>query len=109
MQQIIVPLVVISLLLSPLVSFSYATGKYKNENITKLRAYFYFIFISLLPIIVFILLTLGMVGLEQISGKAVIADSYARSIIIIVGFGLLLLLNLSVIFIVYIRKLKRDR
>ncbi|NIP39775.1 MAG: hypothetical protein GWO07_16105 [Candidatus Dadabacteria bacterium] len=109
MQEIIIPTVVISLLLSPFISFRYASGKYKNQNISKLKAYFYFLLISSLPMLAFIVLSLGMVGLEEITGRAIISDSFARSSVVVVGFGLLLLLNLSVIFIVYIRKIRRDR
>lgn len=109
MQDIIVPLVVVSLLLSPFISFRYASGKYRNHNISKLKAYLYFLFISSLPIVIFIVISLIMVGMEEITDKAIISDSFARSLIVVVGFGLLLLLNLSIIFIVYIRKIIRDK
>jgi ABC-type arginine transport system permease subunit len=109
MNQILMLFFIVSLLVCPLFSFRYATGKYKNHEVSKLKAYLYFLFITSLPIILFIVLNLVLVGVEELSGKSIISESGARSLVVFVAFGLLLLLNLSVIFIVYIRKIDRDK
>ena len=93
----------------PYFSFRYATGKYKNHKVSKLNAYLYFVLITSLPIILFVVLNLALVGIEEVTGKAIISESVARSFIVFVGFGLLLLLNVSIIFIVYLRKIDRDK
>ena len=109
MNQILMMFFIVSLLVCPLFSFKYATGKYRNQKVSKLKAYLYFIFTTSLPLILFIVFNLALVGVEELTGKAVVSESGARSIIVFVGFGLLLLLNLSIIFIFYIRKIDRDK
>ncbi len=69
----------------------------------------YFLFITSLPIIVFIILNLVLVGAEELTGKSIISELGARSFIIFIAFGVLLLLNVSIFFIVYIRKINRDK
>ena len=109
MYQILILFFVLSLLICPFVSFRYSTGKYKNHKVSRKKAYLYFLFITSLPIIVFIVFSLVLVGVEELTGKSIIPESAARSFIVFVAFGLLLLLNLSIVFIVYIRKINRDK
>ncbi|NIT13900.1 MAG: hypothetical protein GTN99_06585 [Candidatus Dadabacteria bacterium] len=109
MQQILILSVVIGLLVCPFIAFRYSASKYKKENASRLKAYLYFLSITSAPILIYTLICLSMVGVEELSGKAIIEESFARSFIIIAGFGLLLLLNLSVIFIFYLIKSKRDK
>ncbi len=99
----------VSMLVCPFLSFRYSSAKYKNQNITKLKAYLYFLLITGLPIILFIAVNLALVGIEELTGKAVISEPGARSFIILIAFGFLLILNLSVIFIIYLKKIKRDK
>ena len=109
MQQILLLVVVLALLICPVISFRYCAKKFKNDGISKLRAFFYFLLITSLPITLYIALNLILVGIEELTGKAIITEGIARSFIIVIGFGLLLILNLSVIFIVYLRKLERNK
>jgi len=106
MYQILILFFVLSLLICPFISFRYSTGKYKKHKVSRKKAYLYFLFITSLPIIVF---SLVLVGAEELTGKSIIPESAARSFIVFVAFGLLLLLNLSIVFIVYIRKINRDK
>lgn len=109
MYQILILLYIVSLLVCPLLSFRYATAKYIKEGVSWKKAYLYFLFIISLPIAIFILVNLILVGAEEITGKSIITELGARSLLIYIAFGILLLVNVSIFFIVYIRKLNRDK
>ncbi len=109
MHQVLILLFVGSLMICPFISFKYAARKYKEGDLSKLKAYGFFLFINSLPIALFVILSLILVGIEELTGKAIIGDADARSFIILIAFGLLLLLNLSIIFIFYLRKIGREK
>ncbi len=109
MGQILILIFIVSLLACPLISFRYSSSKYKNHGISKLKAFFYFLFISSLPILLFIILNLVLIVVEELTVKSIISGLSARSFIIVIFFGLLLLLNVSIIFAVYLRKINRDK
>lgn len=108
MHQILILLFVGSLMICPFISFKYAAGKYKEGNLSKLKAYGYFLSINGLPIALFVILSLILVGIDELTGRAIVGEESARSFIILIAFGLLLLLNLSIIFIFYLRKIGRE-
>lgn len=93
-------------ILTPIVVFARQVRRVRNGERGRGRGVLLFVAYSLLPIAAYILGFFALVGIEEVSGAALIGESFARTLPFAVGIGLLEVLLLTIVFSIVIFFLK---
>lgn len=111
MDAAIIQVMLFSTLVACVYMFRNLCRRVKRERCSKARAVLWYLGASLLPLILFLLLFLAIVGLEQLTGKAWVSEPLARSLIPggAIAAGLALVSNLAFVVTLAIMKTGRKR
>ena len=86
------------LLLVPVYGFIVFRRRVKHKVLTKARAFVYYTGLVIAPVVMYTILFLGLVGLEEAAKTAIITEELARSALILIGLGLVVWLVSLIIF-----------
>ena len=94
----VVPVYEILMLSLPVYGFIVLRRRVKHNALAKVRAFLYYTGLSISPVVIYILFFLGLVGLEEVTGTAILTEGLARSVLISIGFGMVVWLVSLIIF-----------
>ena len=94
----VVPIYEILMLSLPVYGFIVLRRRVKHNALAKVRAFLYYTGLSISPVVIYILFFLGLVGLEEVTGTAILTEGLARSVLISIGFGMVVWLVSLIIF-----------
>ena len=94
----VVPVYEILMLVVPVYGFIVLRRRVKRKALAKVRAFLYYTGLVILPVVIYTLFFLGLVGLEEVVGTAIITEGLARSNLISIGLGLAVWLVSLIIF-----------
>jgi hypothetical protein len=94
----VVPVYEVLMLLMPVYGFVVLRRRVKHEVLSKVRAFLYYTGLVISPVAIFTFVFLGLVGLEEASKTAIITEGLARSVLILIGLGLVVWLVSLIIF-----------
>ena len=108
MEAIVVQLVLFSTVGACVSMFQTLRRRVKQQQSTKTKVILWYACISFLPLILFSLLFLATVGLEELTGEAWISELFGRSLVLVgaIATGLALLGNF--VFVVTVVLIKPE-
>jgi hypothetical protein len=93
----VVPVYEILMLAVPVYGFIVLRRRVRQRVLTKARAFVYYTGLVILPVAIYTIFFLYLVGLEEVAEMAIITDGLARSAFILIGLGLVVwLVSLSI-------------
>ena len=94
----VVPVYEVFMLVVPVYGFIAFRRRVKQKVLTKARAFLYYTGLVISPVAIYTVLFLGLIGIEEVTKVAIITEGLARSVFILVGFGLVVWLVSMIIF-----------
>jgi hypothetical protein len=94
----VVPVYGVLMLLVPVYGFISFRQRVKHKVLTKARAFLYFTGFVISPVAIYAIFFLVLVGLEEVAKTAIITEGLARSVLILIGLGLVVWLVSLIIF-----------
>ena len=90
----------LAILIVPVVAGRVLLRRSRAGAIGRLKGVGFYALAVLSPILLYLGVFFAMVGIEELTGKAIIPEEIGRSLLIVVGFGLLVWLSALVIYII---------
>lgn len=94
----LIPLYELALLIVPIYTFVVLLRRVKHKVLSRARAFAYYLGWVSSPIALFILLFLGAVGVEEVTGIALVTEGLGRGLLILLALGLAVWLLASMVF-----------
>jgi hypothetical protein len=107
----LVPVIILVLISIPIGCASWIFIRTRTSQIPMRKALLRGALLSLLPLAIYVGLFFSLIGLEELTGKALVGEGLARSFLIVVGAGLTvwLLSGISLSLVLVVTKLKDSR
>jgi hypothetical protein len=96
----IMPGFALLMLVVPVWRFAVYRRRIRRGGLGRGRAVAYFAVSALVPVLLYLVMLLALVGLEELAGLALVTEGLARSAVILVGFGLLVWLVSIAAFVI---------
>lgn len=94
------------ILLIPIGVFARQIRRVRQGTRRRFKGGVLFFFYSILPVLIYSLVFLVLVGVEEVTGHSLIAEGVARTLLLVVGIGAAEVLVLTGIFAVAVRFLR---
>lgn len=94
----VVPIYEVLMLLVPIYGFIAFRQRVKHNVLTKTRAFLYYTGLVISPVVIYTVFFLSLVGLEEVAKTTIITEELARSVLILIGLGLVVWLVSLIIF-----------
>lgn len=94
----VIPLYELAMLVVPIYGFVALRRRVKRRTLAKLRAFSYYTGLVAAPIALYILFFFSLVAIDNVTQVGVISEGLARTLFLMVGFGLLIWLVSSILF-----------
>lgn len=98
MTEPLVPIALGAIILLPVAIFVWQLRRVRQGIESKAKGTILFFAYSILPVLLYIALFFVLVGIEALTGLAVINEGYARTVFVVVGIGTMLVLLMASIF-----------
>lgn len=90
----------VAILVVPVYAFIALRRRIRHKGLTKIRAFWYYIGFVISPVALYALFFLSMVGIEEVTKMSMITEGLARSVLSLIGLGLVVWLISSIIFMI---------
>lgn len=90
----------------PIVAIRAGLRRMRRERIGRLKGFLLYGLAALSPTVLYVALFFALVGIEELTGTALIAEEIGRSFLIVVAFGLLMWLLVLIPFAVLAARVK---
>jgi hypothetical protein len=91
---------------APIVAIRAGLRRIRSGRIGRLKGFLLYGLAALSPTVVYVALFFALVGIEELTGAALIAEEVGRSFLIVIGFGLLVWLLALIPFTVLVARVK---
>jgi len=98
MEEIFVPVSVILMLVAPIVSFVWQFRRIRRGLTSRLKGIIVFAGWSAVPVLAYVGLFFALVGAEELFDASLIGEGYARSLVMLGGGGLALVVLGTALF-----------
>ncbi len=88
MNHLLVPLSALLVLCVPVLAFAWQYRKVRRGTRSRLKATLLYAIFSAVPVLLYVGVFLVLVGVEELTGSALIGEAYARSLVIVAIGGL---------------------
>lgn len=102
MDGMLIQVVLFATLGSCVLGFVKLLKKVKERQYSRAKALVLYLLYSFLPVTAFVLLFLGLVGLEELTHKAIIGELLARSLVLVVAIGISIAVLSNLVFLVFV-------
>jgi hypothetical protein len=99
----------LAILIVPVVAGRVLLRRTRNGTISGLMGFLLFALVVLSPSLLYLGVFFAMVGIEELTGAAIIPEEVGRSLLLVLGFGLLVWLLASVIYAIVAFRAARSR
>jgi hypothetical protein len=100
MSELLASLFFWLIILIPIGVFARQIQQVRRGRRSKLKGAILFFSYSILPVLIYGLVFLALVGVEELASRSVIAEEFARTLLLVIGIGSAEVLLLTVIFAV---------
>lgn len=94
----VLPLYGIAVIVLPIYGFKVFQRRYKNQTLSRFRAFIYFTVMGITPVILYIAFFLFLVGMEEVINAAIITEGMGRTLFPALGAGLIVWLVSTLAF-----------
>lgn len=98
MREHLLSLLFWSIILVPVGVFARQIGQVRSGVMRRFKAAWLFFVYSLIPVLLYVLLFLILVGIEELTKLSIVAEEEARTLLLVAGAGLAEVLLLTVVF-----------
>jgi len=92
MEEILIPIFVLLILFAPIGSFVRQLSRVRRGLSSRLKGTVLYAVYSAVPVLMYVGIFFAMVGLEELAKTSLIGEGYARSVMIVGGGGMALVI-----------------
>lgn len=93
-----IPVFALLILATPVCGFAVFRCRVRRDGLSRSRAFLYFSLTAFAPLALYVLLLLVLVGVEELTGTALVTEGLARGTVPLVAAGLLVWLVAELVF-----------